>query len=245
MKRTILCSALALSLALTLSAQAATISVNFVGNNGAAGTLASADVAGFVPTINWNNATGSAGALGALQDNTGAATSASMSFAGNGIYTVNGGGPTSTSGGDEIMMSGFVYGTTTVSVTGIPYSGYNLLVYYLNDADRGDQTIALSGGPTYHANLLHGVQTGYVDNNSGTPMTYTLTTGTTSGTANNSDYVAFNGLTGNFSFTIAAPGNGALMGFEIVSLPEPSSIVLAGLAAIGLAGYAVRRRRTA
>ncbi len=69
--------------------------------------MAALDVAGVVALDHWNNLTGQSGTFGSLLDNTGASTSASVTWNSNGTYHV---GPLAVSPGNFTMMKSHLDG---------------------------------------------------------------------------------------------------------------------------------------
>jgi len=246
---------------LSSSAMGALIGVNFVGGDTTNGTLAASAVAGApgVTQANFNNVTGGTGTALPLVDNAGAATTATLTFTAGGVFTSTGNTP---AGPDETLFKGFIFGNSTITVNNIPASAlgaggrFNLIVYGLNDAIRTDQITIGSGatnGDSHFVNSPAGGTAGYVDGSATTPFTYLLSQGLSSAAATpNSDYTLFagllpttgGGLTNGVTFSVQAPGNGFLSGFQIVpstAVPEPAAAGLLGLAAMGLLA---RRRRS-
>jgi hypothetical protein len=228
---------------------ASSIGVNFEGggNGSSAVGLAPGDIAGVVPQANYNNETGSTGTGLALNDNTGALTGAKLTFSGgSGVYNVYANNSVTPVGGNQELNSGFVYGTNTVTVSNVPYGFYNVYVYELNDAAGREETTTL-GSTSYYGTAANPTDSNHV---SGTANTYLYTQSTSTDSANptpNGDYVLFTGVSGStLMFTDSAPGNGYITGFEIVAVPEPSSVIaLVGLCGMGLVGLVIRRRRRA
>jgi hypothetical protein len=227
--------------------RAASIGGDFIGNNGANGTMLATDVAGVVPQANYNDLAGNNSSNANLVDSTGAGTGAGITYAGNGIYIAHGGGgATGTQGGDEKLNSGFIYGTTHLAFTNIPYSTYDVYIYQLNDASGRQQTTTLTPavGPaiSFFGSSPNPEAVGQVDNNALTAYVYLQATSTTPGVFTDpANFVRFVGITGSsFTIDVSAPGNGYINGFQIVQIvPEPASLSL-----LGLGGLALLRRRS-
>jgi hypothetical protein len=231
--------------------RAASIGVNFVGNNGANGTLGSGVSAGLVPQTNWNNLSGATPAATNLVDSTGAASTVDLTATGGGgVYVAHAGGAgTATVGGDEALNSGFIYASSHVVVNEIPYPRYDVYVYQLNDASGRQQTTTLTpaSGPavSYYGSSPDPAAPGYVDN-AATPYVYNRATSQTAGTfTTNANYARFENVTGStFALDVSAPGNGYLNGLQIVQVvPEPSTLLLGlgGLLALVALGRKARR----
>lgn len=239
MRGVLLSTVMSLGLVITsASVQATSIGVNFVGGgNKVTGgvTMASTDSAGVVPQTNWNNeTTGSGSGITGLIDSTGATVAGlTLTYAGQGTYDV---GQTAPVGGDQKLNDGFIYGNTTVTVSGIPYPIYNLYIYELNDAAGRVEQTYLNGNT---ATSVYGQAASPTDANhvSGSANTYLYTQSVdTSGSGTpGGDYVLFGTMSGSsVSFSDTAPGNGYLNGFEIVAAPEPASCAILGFFSLGL-----------
>ncbi len=227
--------------------------------------MATTDLAGApgVRVDNWNNLTGPASSLnpsklsaGTVFDDTGAVqsgVSVSMTWPGSG-------GPVTltsavTNGNDLNLYSaiqdqwGGTAGTFTMS--GIPYSHYDVYVYVYNDkANPGRGGSITIGSTTYW--IATGTSAG---NPASDGSGYVISTDTTqsggSGTSNLTNtvgnYVEFTGLSSS-SFTASYVGVGnanprlKVAGFQVVAVPEPATLglMIVGTLIIGLGG---RRRR--
>jgi hypothetical protein len=241
-------------LAASLHASAATtqiISVNFQGGLNAEAPTGTAvtSTAGYVPADNWNNATGTTGAVFNLIDSTGTTTITDVTWTTNNLWDLaNGDG----SGGDQDMMSGYldnfnVNGPQTLTISGIqPNKGYDVYVYF----NRGQETytgITASDGintNTYYArdNGSNYTTNGYMissDDNIGDGWT----------DANVFEFTGYTGSTLDFSDPgnpgiPAAPGGWKVyvQGIQlVVTVPEPSSTALLGLGGLALM---LRRKRS-
>jgi hypothetical protein len=114
------------------------IGIDFVGEDVA---MAPTEVAGVVPEPNWNNASGvsSASPL-ALVDDTGNATSATVTWSSNDVWET----PITDQPGNARMMKGYLdtasNSTTTVTVAGLPASPGGYQIYVYADGDNGSAT---------------------------------------------------------------------------------------------------------
>ncbi len=200
------------------------ISIDFVGGDVAMGP---AEVAGVVAEPSWNNASGvSSSSPLALVDDTGTATTATVSWSSHNVWET----PITDQPGNARMMKGYLDAssntTTTVTVAGLPASSGGYQVYVYADGDNGSAsrtgfyTISGAGITTTTINLTDAANTNF----SGT---YTQ--------ANNSagNYVVFTiNATG---FTVSATGgtgsDGVLRapinGIQIVPLNPTPNFALA------------------
>lgn len=242
--------------ACAVSANAAVISVNFVGgsttppnaNRGGevVNPLAPADRAGVVLVGNWNNA-GTAndvaavnlggnksGSVANLADSTGASTGAGLTWFSNNAWSgvVDEGTP------NGRLIKGYLdtddATTTTVEIAGIPYATYDVVVYVEGSNAEGRigkyEAIAGTGlGGGVLDTVYRRENADYWDG------VFDEATGGSAATATYGDYVVFRGLTSS-TLTLAATPAGApagdvnprapLSGFQIVEVPEPTIIVL-------------------
>ncbi len=235
------------------AANAAVIGVNFVGGSG--GTPAGYTVTGTTGVVSqsgWNNETGSSGTGIAVTTSSGGA-GGTITYTSNATYALNNFTPANAT---QQLLGGWLdnYGDSntppsaadSITVSNLPTSiagstgntPYDVYIY-LNDGIAGE-------GGTYTVN---GVQEILVSNGSYSSFT-AITPGALSSTHGN--YYEFTGLTGS-TLTITAlatPVNGntggfyraPLNGFQIVSVPEPASL---GLTAIGALGLLLLKRRKA
>lgn len=226
--------------ATALAAQGASIGIN-LGSGRTDASLGAGDVAGVVPQGNWNNAAGNNGSLAVLNTDAGTASGASVTWATDEQWSV-GTGPADANG---TLLNGFVSENNNdgsqISITGIPFTVYDLYVYVSHD--RAGEDVIL--GETN--NLFADFTAIESDTDITSPVSFVQQT--TSGTGSG-NFVVFSGLTAaNLELTMGAidansPGGtidrNAIAAVQIVQVPEPSSSVLAALAALGLIG---RRRR--
>ncbi len=207
--------------------------------------LAAATVAGAVPQANWNNATGTGGAISNLSaDVSGAAvpTAVTVSWSGSAnTWASTGRGEENNAfapGGDRDLMTGYLDTTdvtvTTVSLSDIPapYStnGYDVYVYILGGVPGRGGAYNI-GSITYQGDSAtnpadHSLDAGLDHNDVGTYMLFSNVTG--------SSFTLT--ATPNFGAPFRAPINA----IQIVErIPEPATLSLAGL----LSGLVLFRRR--
>jgi hypothetical protein len=248
-------------------AAAATISVNFEGaqlqsnysdlsQHGPLVTTA----AGAAQASNWNNAQGPAGTLNSLLDGSGAATAASVTYTSPNVYNAYTSPPSGT--GDSALMQGYLDNfsnagySITVSGLGAAFTSksYDVLVYQNTDSIGAfGYKVTDSNG---HTSTAYGQQT--IGNGGNYPLSspgnvngYVGSTSTNpAGPGVAANYVVLTGFSGS-DFTLVglvglvgtnADGRARIEGFQIVGVPEPSSLVLCSLSAIGLL-VAFRRRK--
>ncbi|MBB5350868.1 hypothetical protein HNR46_001102 [Haloferula luteola] len=215
-------------------ASAATISWNYDNN----GTLASSNIAGVVPVDHWSNSWPDNPTID-LVDDTGAATTLDITTASNSGSWSQGGHPgqdTDTTYNRE-MLNGYLNGTgansSSVEISQVPYAVYDLYVYFASDDHARSGTVT-DGTTTFSFGVLDGMVSG-----GNALLVETTDTGTGYPEAN---YAVFRGLTTS-SVTLStsfmnAGEYGGIAGFQVVSVPEPSVVLLGALGILG-----IRRRR--
>jgi hypothetical protein len=221
------------------------LSVNFVGgsNSFPGQSLLSTDVAGVVPSANWNNLTGASGSQANLNaDINGVAVNsgASVTWASSGTWSTDDEGNTSqfVNGADEKLMSGYIdvfeNAPATISFSGLPNGLADVIVYSLTAVDGRDSgNISINGVNKKSTSIIStvfvpGGGPGGDDNVGGVPGNYNLFPNVlvTDGTIN----ISMNGQTFRT----------AINGIQIVAVPEPTAIGFIGLAGAALLG---RRRK--
>lgn len=229
-------------LTLTATSHAAVIGVNLGDTN--FGSLSASDSAGVVPQINWMNVGATSATNLPLTDNTGASTTAQLSYTGalNPIISA-----ASVAGADEQLNHSYLASfssSMTFSVTNVPYSVYDLIAYVAT-IQTGRTYSTTVGSTTLYGLSPNPTGAGYIDGLA-TPYTYTSAVGTTAGTATpNGNYFRFNGLTGStLNFTMASTNDlPTLTAFQIVAVPEPGSMAMLGLGAAGFLFAVWKRQR--
>lgn len=153
---------------------------------------------------------------------------------------------------DPLMFRGnnnlFNTDTNSVTVSGIPFSQYSLIIYTTGGTSTRGGSISLSGGQTYYN------KGGATPDSSGNG--YTTITSTTYDSLNpgvgvgSGNYVIYEGLTSSsLTFSMASMNMGdattqrqALHGFQIVStIPEPATYAM--MFGSGVLVFALRRRK--
>lgn len=123
------------------------------------------------------------------------------------------------------------YGNTatsdTLSLSGISFSLYNVIVYFSSDTDGRTGTIS-DGATTYSFSTIMRNQ---VDNDPN--VTFIQTTDTGSGNPG-ANYAVFSDLTGASQTLTLNVGGGGIAGMEIVAAPEPATMTLAALGGVSL-----------
>jgi hypothetical protein len=217
------------------AAQAAVISVNFVGggNPDPNGNSVSGP-AGVVAVDNWNNLTMADGTFVNLIDDTGGFTTADITWDGDGLWSTGGENDTS---GNHQLFNGYIddfeaanEGGANVgryTVAQVPYALYDVYVYADSDATDGRQASYTIGGTTFY---LSDTKNFLAD------PSFDPVTSTTAGTFEAGNYMLFAGLSGaDFELvTTAQVFRSFVSGIQIVEVPEPGTLGLLALAATSL-----------
>jgi hypothetical protein len=226
---------------------ATTISVDFVGGSGVNGTpvpLGPADLAGVVPAMHWNSAANNApvGNADNLLDSNGAITSASLTWSSNNTWS----NQITSTDPDSRMMKGYLDNAggpaTVIIMSAIPYSKYDVYVYFKSDNTSVAGTI---GRFTLNNEVIYGANTGPVSP-SGKFGMFVEASGSSAGDPNAiGNYLVFHGVSGS-SFNLSAEADkytAAVAGLQIQPVPEPPSFVLAGIAFIAVAWARFQKMR--
>jgi hypothetical protein len=233
-------------LGLTVSPSlAASIGVNF---SGGVNTIPASGSPGIVPAINWNNIAGRSGTNITLNDDTATATTAKLTFNSttddNSFAVIN----TPNAATNTLYRSGIFGDNTTrevsISLSGIPYSSYDLYVFASPDTTATNQ-LSISNGTTTFYYASAGQR-----NSGATALLKTTSTTSGSPTTGRAQYQLFSGLTGS-SVTLTTGGSinnviaNNVFGFQIVNTaqPVPESSMIMGLVFFGGGLFAVSRRK--
>jgi len=141
-------------------AAAQTISINVVGGGFVSGTpapLSPGDVAGVVPVSHWNNIAENvpSGHQGGLTDDWGATTTAAVDWSTTGTWS----NQITAVDPDSRMMKGYLDFASVIEVTGVPYSVYDVYVYFKSD----NATVSGTAGRfTIGTETKYGANTGLV-----------------------------------------------------------------------------------
>jgi hypothetical protein len=229
------------------TAKADVISVN-ISSSSSTQTLASGTSAGIVSATNWNNMT-SVSSLSNLTNNFGNATSASvsisapsstLSFFNEPGNTLNADAGTNTLYRGAVTTAGA--SGMTVTISGLTYGLYDVYVYASQNSTNTNTLNVSSGGTTYYYRGNGGFM-------NGDSLVRATSTNSGSPTVNDAIYSVFTGNTGSsFTFTVGPGVTGQisnnLYGFQIVSVPEPGTLLLGGIAAAcGGGGVWWKRRK--
>lgn len=239
------CIIATIALAMSATAQAASIGINFGSGRGES-SLAAGDSAGVIAQTNWNNAPGGSGNIAVLNTDDGTASGASVSWATDEQWSAG----TGVTNSNATLLNGWISANNSdapdasISVSNIPFTTYDLYVYM--NHDRATEDVDLSG--PFGTFRLHETDADLEVDITGDVTWVQQTTSANGDDSQVGNYALFTGLTDSDLNLILGPGGvegsldrGAINGIQIVdAIPEPSSSVLALLA--GLAGL-VRRRR--
>jgi len=234
------------------------IGLNLEGSgSGPGGTLALAatDTAGVVRQQNWNNGPGTPGSISSLVDNTGSTFSppASVSWNSNGQWTAI--GLNNPADKNNVLMNGYLDSTGgatgNVTFSNVPYGVYDVFVYFGSDGNGRNADFQLNGAhDTYGTTSDSGGYGSFVQatsHNSASPTSgnYVEFTNVTNSSlrVGGGILTAFtNGFEVEWTAYNSSPNNVGVHGVQIVSVPEPGTVVLLGC---GLAGWVllnVRRK---
>ena len=213
------------------------IGIKFTTNR-TGGVYAVTGQAGQVPMANWNNLTGQNQATPqALSNNFNASTLATVSWSGcNDNYDVFNASQTDQNAQllNSYMDNTSGGGLETVTVTGVPYSNYNVYVYLASDGNGRNGAVTI-GGTTYYYQTNANLAT--------RPYPLTQTTSTTSANYMAANYALFTGLTGGtLVISQTESFNNGIAAVEVVgnnvnnTLPATTPVTIAAGATLDLGG---------
>ncbi|MEX2139575.1 MAG: PEP-CTERM sorting domain-containing protein [Pirellulales bacterium] len=250
-------------------AQGQSIGIDWFGGNGTGDQtqMLPAEIAGVVPQGNWNSFLGTTGTM-PLVLGSGASSGATVTWGGSpNDWDTN---VDQTLSANHKMMLGYLdtndTSITNLMVSGLPASltgpGYNVFIYY--DGDNGTAgavgshragRFELNGvsqwgrdaGNRFDGAFVQG-QT-LIDPAPGMSGTQLDNQAAAVATVPAGNFMIFSGLTGG-SFTLnvqasvsgSATNRASLNGMQIVAIPEPTSVALFAVGALGGLGLLLRRR---
>lgn len=221
MKHTRHFALLIISWATISSSVAEPIGINF-GSGRDNSSLTPADSAGVIPQTNWNNAPDASGGPLTLNDSTGTATSASVTWSTDEQWSI--GGPAADPNGT--LLNGWISANNTadppatVAITGIPFTLYDLYVY--SNHDRATEDVLISeSSDAFPPFLLHENDTDIL-----APVTFQEQPLTAAGDASQTgNYVKFAGLSQSDLELVLSPAGeggstdrGAITGIQIIEV---------------------------
>jgi hypothetical protein len=102
--------------------------------------------------------------------------------------------------------------TSGITISGIPYTNYDLVVYFSSDVSNRNGSVS-DGTNTYYFSTLGSVEV------AGTNALFTQTTETNSANNPGADFAIFSGLTaGSQNINVTIPNYGGIAGFQLVSM---------------------------
>jgi hypothetical protein len=214
------------------------------GNNGGLPVPnTTAGAPGYV-AANWNSAwnegvsSSSSATVNNLWNSSGNNSGASITYSCRDLWQIQMSNPAQDADGtyNKQMLNGYLDSglaglSSTIAISSIPYSTYDIIVYFTGtDAGRG-ATLNV-GSTTYDFTSMGGAAI------SGGNALFTQATSTTSGSPTaDANYAIFTGLTGasqTLDYTALVDGAGGIAAFQIVAAPEPGSMVLAVMGGFGV-----------
>lgn len=212
--------------------------------------------AGVVPQANFNSNSNQSGSITNLNSAGGTPTGVGLSWTADNSFGTGTSSPGPNGAGDAQLLSGEdkTYGTatnvlSTYSLTHVPTGTYDLIIYTVNDAGGATEQTNITTGTSSVATTLYSIEQSAAQWNSN-PV-YVNGGSTTQAGATTGNYIEFIGVTptaGVIDWDHFSDGGGngtvAYNGFELIAVPEPSTMVaLIGLCGIGLVCLVWRRHK--
>ena len=186
------------------------------------GTLNSNNLAGAVAATNWNNSYPN-DPVANLMDNNGAPTSVAIAYNSYSSYSIQSSHPGADANGtyNKELLNGYLNSganqiptASAVSITQIPFSYYNLYVYFSSDAAARSGTVT-DGTTTYSFSTIG------LPSIAGANAMLARTTDTGTGYPS-ANYALFSGISGtNKTITCNIPLFAGIAGFQIVPQTDP------------------------
>jgi hypothetical protein len=186
------------------------------------GTLNSNNLAGIVAVTNWNNSYPN-DPVAALSDNSGAPTTVSIAYNSYNNWSIQSSHPGADANGtyNKELLNGYLNSGTgqspaasEISITQIPFSYYDLYVYFSSDTAGRTGTV-MDGTTIYSFSTIGSPSIAGVN----AMLARTTDTGTGYPSAN---YALFSGISGtNKTITCNLPLWGGIAGFQIVPQTDP------------------------
>lgn len=227
------------------AAQPPSIGVNFIGGFGGhfptddASSLVPADVAGFVPQGNWNNVApwsvlmsnggdpnrAEVGSATNLLDSAGLPTGVNVTWSGSNTWAATN---PSIDNANERLLDGYLDNSAAIPLvdivlTGIPYTAYDVVVYFGSDGNGRDGSIQLNEDPSTQRFFITATGGGAFN---GEPGSFVETTAVTPSSAPESNYVYYETVVGGTLRiqNIRGSSNSGIHGFQIVPGIAPLSL---------------------
>jgi alpha-galactosidase len=208
------------------------------------GTVSSTSVAGVEPVTNWNNSYPSNPTKN-LADNRGATTTVDIAYSSSSTWSIQSSHPGADANGryNRELLNGYLNsGSTTsptnssVTISQIPFSSYDIYVYFSSDVADRNGTVT-DGTTTFSFKTIGPASIG------STPVLTQTTVASGNPSAN---YALFSGLAGTSkTITCSIPSSGGIAAFQIVPRVDPLLITSASPIASGTVGSPYSQTLTA
>ena len=206
--------------------------------------LTSNTTVGVEPAANWNNVLigNGGGSFGTLHDNFGNTTSLTVSATGEVANSYDDTPDNSV----NVLLNGALssgYSNMSIEISNVPYATYDLIVYYTSQSAPNKAFLSIQNADGYTGPGFYAARWGIAN---GSDEVFMAGFSTNAAIPNGSNYARFSNLTDPaVSLAIGGVGGGAynsLFGLQVVAVPEPSQILILGMAGIA---FLARRNRSA